>query len=253
MQLDMHMSIPRQQSTPATLVFAAIVAFCCALVVSLAVWWLRPVQLALVATDYTRAILEAAGVATADEVLTDRELARRFLSFEARMVDLENHGFSDSMDPATYDFRTQLNAGLQTKPRYMPLYLRREKGRVSGAVLPLVADGMWSTIHGFVALEADFSTISGVNFYEHGETPGIGDRIQSPQWQARWVGKQLYSEDGSFRFQIRTNPDPALAPFSVDAISGATVTVSAVSQAMSYWFGSDGYGPVLKALREEQR
>ena len=246
------MSIPRQQSTPATLAFAAMVAFGCALVVSLAVWWLKPIQLALVATDYTRAILEAAGVAQAEDALTERELARRFLQFEARMVDLEIHGFSHGLDPATYDYRTQLNAGRQTRPRYMPLYLWREKGRVRGAVLPLYADGMWSTIHGFVALEADFSTIAGVNFYEHGETPGIGDRIQSPQWQAQWLGKKLYGEDGAYRFQIRTNPDPTLASFSVDAISGATVTVSAVNRAMLYWFGSDGYGPVLKALREEQ-
>ena len=87
------MSIPRQQSTPATLAFAAMVAFGCALVVSLAVWWLKPIQLALVATDYTRAILEAAGVAQAEDALTERELARRFCNSKRAWLIWKFTGF----------------------------------------------------------------------------------------------------------------------------------------------------------------
>jgi Na+-transporting NADH:ubiquinone oxidoreductase subunit C len=247
------MNAHKQESVPGTLAFAAIVAFCCALIVSLAVWWLRPIQLSLVASDETRAILETAGLVTAGEVLTDREIGTRFLQFEVLVVDIKTYRFFNSNDPADYNYRVQLNAGQNTKLRYMPLYLLREKGRITGLVVPLIADGMWSTIYGFVALGGDFSTVVSVNFYDHGETPGIGDKIQAAEWQWQWVGKQLFDENGSYRFQIRSNPDPLLASFSVDAITGATVTVSAVNQAMSRWFGDDGYGPALKALREEQR
>lgn len=246
------MNLPERESTTGTLAFAAAVAFCCALMVSLAVWWLRPIQLAQVATDHTRAVLATAGLVKPAEVLSDREVVRRFLQFEVLLVDLQSHDFSKRFDAATYDYRSQFGAAKMTEPRYMPLYLLRDKGRIGTVVLPVIADGMWSTIHGFVALEADLTTIAGVNFYDHGETPGIGDRIQSPQWQAQWVGRRLFDSAGDYRFRIRSNPDPLLAAFSVDAITGATVTVSAVDRAMSRWFGSAGYGPVLTALRERQ-
>ena len=35
-------------------------------------------------------------------------------------------------------------------------------------------------------------SISGITFYEHGETPGLGGEIDNPDWQAGWQGKQLY-------------------------------------------------------------
>ena len=34
--------------------------------------------------------------------------------------------------------------------------------------------------------------ITGLTFYEHAETPGLGDAIEQPAWQARFHGKSAY-------------------------------------------------------------
>jgi Na+-transporting NADH:ubiquinone oxidoreductase subunit C len=240
------------ESTLKTLGFAVGVAFFCALLVSAAVHWLRPIQFAANSIGYTRAILETARLVAAEDALTDREIIDRFLDFEMRVIDLETGRFADLMTPATYDYRTEVNAGRTEHPRYMPAYLLYEEERLTLMVMPFYGPGMWSTIHGLVALEADLATVAGVTIHDHGETPGIGDRIQAPEWLAGWRGKRIYDPDGNYRFQVKALPDPDLAPYTVDAISGATITVSAVDQAMAQWFGSTGYEPVLATLREGQ-
>jgi Na+-transporting NADH:ubiquinone oxidoreductase subunit C len=110
---------------------------------------------------------------------------------------------------------------------------------------------MWSTIHGFIALGPDLATVAGVRFHEHGETPGIGDRIEDRAWLASWAGKRAYGDAGEVVLRIGgTRADPAA---HVDAITGATVTVGAVDRLVSFWLGPAGYGPFLAALRAEER
>ena len=36
------------------------------------------------------------------------------------------------------------------------------------------------------------------------------------------------------------------AGYEVDALTGATVTANAVTALMRYWFGPNGYGPLLQ-------
>lgn len=250
------------ESLGRTLAVAIGVALFCSLLVSTAVYYLRPIELALGAVDRNRAILDAAGIESA--TLDDRQVVDRFLELEARVVALDTGEFSSAVDAASYDYRAalddpdmrveippELDGGrLGVRPRYMPVYFVRDGDRIGRIVLPMYARGMWSTIHAFVALEADLSTIAGVAFYEHGETPGIGDRIENPQWQAGWVGKRIYGPDGVVRFRITADADAVPAEYRVDGITGATVTAEAVNTATRYWFSEHGYGRLLERLRE---
>jgi Na+-transporting NADH:ubiquinone oxidoreductase subunit C len=145
----------------------------------------------------------------------------------------------------SYDYRTV--AETQGKPRYMPVYLLEQQGQLDRIVLPIYGRGMWSTIYGVITLAGDLTTVIGVAFYDHGETPGIGDRIENPAWLEQWRGKRLYTDAGELRFDIRSGSDADA--YRVDGITGATVTVSAVAAMIRDWFGPDGYGPFLAALR----
>ncbi len=110
---------------------------------------------------------------------------------------------------------------------------------------------MWSTLYGLVALEADFNTIAAVTFYEQEETAGLGDQIEDPAWQSRWVGRRLFGSGGDFRFRVASGPvddDSPAATHQVDGLSGATITGNAVTALMSFWFGPYGYGPLLAKL-----
>ncbi len=63
--------------------------------------------------------------------------------------------------------------------------------------MPVHGYGLWSTMHAFLALDVDGTTIKGVNFYEHAETPGLGGEVQNPKWVAQFVGKKITDEAGN--------------------------------------------------------
>lgn len=122
----------------------------------------------------------------------------------------------------------------------MPVFVREDERGIDVIVLPMYGPGMWSTIHGVLGLGADLRTITGVRFYEHGETPGIGDRIQDVAWTDQWVGKQI---------ALGGNDQAGLE--QIDSITGATVTVSAIEKFVAYWLSDDGYGRFLSSLQSE--
>jgi Na+-transporting NADH:ubiquinone oxidoreductase subunit C len=254
-----------KESVFRTLSVAAGVALVCSLIVSTAVFLLRPYQLAYSAVDRNRAILEALEILSPDDEVEARAIVTRFVDLDQRVVDLNSGSFTTDVDAATYDFREATQnpqamveipapediGGIGSRPQFMPVYLVVEGGDLQRIALPFYASGMWSTIYGYVALESDLQTIAGVVFYEHGETPGIGDRILDPQWLGSWRAKRVYGPEGDVRFSITANAQAAQAQYRVDSITGATVTVKAVNDAIQYWFSDHGYGRFLARLAEE--
>ena len=252
-----------RESTLRTLGIAGGVALLCSLAVSSAVSWLRPFQIAYRSIEQNRAIVAAAGLGDDGAPLADSEVVDRFLRLETWLVDLADGSYTATSVGA--DYRSAIDdparsvelaadsdgAGLGRRPQRMPVYVLREGPRIERIVLPVYGRGMWSTIYGFVSLGPDFATVTGVRFHEHGETPGIGDRIQDPRWTASWAGKRAYDDAGAVVLRIGTaGGDPATA---VDAITGATVTVSAVDRLVRFWLGPAGFGPFVAALRAEER
>jgi Na+-transporting NADH:ubiquinone oxidoreductase subunit C len=82
----------------------------------------------------------------------------------------------------------------------------------------------------------------------------LGDQIATPHWQAKWVGKRLYDEQGEMLFRVSeglVKEGAAGAEYQVDALTGATITTDAVTALMRYWFGPNGYGALLERLREQ--
>lgn len=209
-----------------TLLVATAVALFCSLVVSAAVTYLRPIQVAWAEIERNRVILELAGLLETADAGPDREAAMRFREIETLRIDLAS-GLPEGSTP---------------------VYLRMD-GRAPGRViLPIEGQGMWAPIHGFVALEGDCNTVAGIAFHQHGETPGIGDRIEDPAWRASWVGKQAFDQNG--RVALAPGDGPGDDPVhGFDAISGATVTVDAITRMVANWLGAEGYGPFLERCR----
>ncbi len=256
-----------RESVVRTLGVAAGVAVLCSLLVSSAVIWLRPIQLAYASIERNRAVVEAAGLVEPGTALEEREIVDRFLELEIRIVDLDTGMFSDAVPATTYDFRAAINdpdqtrpipddlnvANLGRRPLYLPVYLLRDGAAIERVILPIFGQGMWAMIHGFISIGADFTTIEGVAFYEHGETPGIGDRFLDPDWLARWQGQRAYGDSRQIVFDIGNGTASAPADGGIDAITGATITVSAIENLVRYWLGDDGFGPFLSAQRGEEQ
>jgi Na+-transporting NADH:ubiquinone oxidoreductase subunit C len=98
---------------------------------------------------------------------------------------------------------------------------------------------------------AEGLTIAGIAFYEHGETPGIGDRIQNPDWLAQWRGKRIYANDATVQLFFAAEDSSGPPEFRIDAITGATATVSAVERILRFWLGPQAYGPALQLIAAE--
>lgn len=234
----------------------------CSVIVSTAAVLLKPAQQANKTRDLKRNILMAAGLL--DPTLSVEE---QFEQVETRVVDLDVGQFIDGVDPSTFDQREAANdpqlsraipgdndpAKLVRREHRALVYLvRSEAGALDKIILPIRGYGLWSTLYGFMALEADGNTIAGLGFYEHGETPGLGGEVDNPKWKSIWPGKQVYRADQVaievLKGSVAAGSDQA--QWQVDGLSGATLTTRGVNNLVRYWLGEEGFKPLLDNLRQ---
>lgn len=130
-----------------------------------------------------------------------------------------------------------------------PIYLVRKDGELEQVILPIEGAGLWATMYGFLAVENDGKTARGLQFYEHGETPGLGDAVDKPAWRAQWKGKKLYDESGAPLIEVVKGPAPEGSDYQIDGLAGATLTGRGISEFVRHWIGDEGYGPYLKELQ----
>ena len=255
-------------STQKALLVIFLVALVCSVLVSVAAVSLRPIQLRNQLVERSRNIVALSGLVEPGQKLSSEEILAAIEQLDARVVNIDSGEFDDSMDPNEFDPRAAVNdpdlgvaipgdedmASLGRRTRYEIVHLVWDGDELSRVILPIVGQGMWSTLYGYIALEADLNTIAAVSFYEQTETAGLGDQITRPDWQAKWAGRELLGSDGSVRFRVAAGPVDAgssAARNQVDGLTGATVTGDAVTRLITYWFGPHGYSTFLDNLRNQ--
>lgn len=133
-----------------------------------------------------------------------------------------------------------------------PVYLVTDGATIEQVILPIEGAGLWATMYGFLAVEADGATARGLQFYEHGETPGLGDAVDKPAWREQWHGKRLFDDSGDPLIEVVKGPAPAGSDYQIDGLAGATLTGRGVSVFVQHWIGDEGYGPYLKSLGDKE-
>ncbi len=263
------MSKPKSNNAK-TISVALTLCLVCSVLVSAVAVGLKPAQIENSRLDRNKNILVAAGMYDAESD-TAEDVAERFKDFDVEIVDLNTGSYVDDNalleagipDRNAYDASQATKnaalsedlgendpAGIGRKPKYAKVYVKNdESGKPEMVVLPIQGYGLWGTIYGFLTLESDMNTIKGISFYEHKETPGLGARIEEPEWRAKWSGIHSYDEEGN----VATGVTKAGTPKEnwVDGISGATLTGRGVSNMIQFWLGDQGYKPYLDALRKE--
>jgi Na+-transporting NADH:ubiquinone oxidoreductase subunit C len=142
---------------------------------------------------------------------------------------------------------TELASGEQA-----PVYLVKDGDDIEQVILPVQGAGLWGTMYGYLAVESDGRTARGLQFYEHIETPGLGDGVDKPAWQAQWDGKRLYDENGEPAIEVVKGPAPQGSDYQIDGLAGATLTGRGVTNFIQHWIGDEGYGPYLKSLSSKE-
>ena len=140
--------------------------------------------------------------------------------------------------------------GIAKTEKYAVIYVIEDGDELHGVVLPIYGKGLWSTMYGFLALEADMQTAKGITFYKQGETPGLGGEVDNPKWKALWPGKKLRNEDGEVLIHVVKSQ--GTGDEQVDGLSGATITTLGVNDFVRFWLGEEGFGPYLKQLESKE-
>ncbi|HAU06382.1 MAG TPA: Na(+)-translocating NADH-quinone reductase subunit C [Gammaproteobacteria bacterium] len=261
MSLYTLLSLPNEHPKK-TVFIATSLCLVCSILVAFTSVNLRPLQIANQQLDIKKNILAVAG-----KLHHDTDVDRAFEQFEAKVVDLHSGQYID-IDPQQYDQyqaakdpeqRITLSAqqdiaNIRVKPKWATVYLLKNNHLVEQIILPVSGYGLWSTLYGFIALDADLSTIGGLRFYQHAETPGLGGEIDNPLWREKWQGKQAFDSEGQLKIKVMRGAVPTNAKeysHQVDGISGATLTSQGVSNLVRFWLGQDGFGPYLSQLRSD--
>lgn len=252
---------PSRDSIGNTLRVAITISLVCSILVASVAVILKPIQDNNARKYQQRIILEVANLmqpgADIDELST---------RIETRMVELASGTYVDSPRPDDFDANVAANsaetgiaippeldlANIRRRALYAPVYLVRPTDRVEQIILPVYGSGLWSTMYGYLALATDGATVTGLRFYNHAETPGLGDQIDNPAWISQWAGKELFGPDGEPRIEVGRGvvqidaASQGTARFRVDGLSGATLTGRGVTQLIRYWVGPHGFGPYLE-------
>lgn len=263
-----------------TIAIAVALCLVCAVLVSLGAVALRPLQAYNKNLDMKKNILDVAGLLE-DGMDIDSAFAEKI---EAKLVDLETGDYVDNMNADDYDQRKaakdpKLNiaipkdkdiAHIRMKAKVAKVFLVKEGNDIKSIILPVSGYGLWSTLYGFLSLDADGQTVQSINFYDQAETPGLGGEVVNPKWRALWKGKKVYAESDqpSLDKGLIEEADigePALAlikgsvdsekmgaQYQVDGLAGATLTSNGVTNLVRYWMSKEGFAKYLSKVRTKR-
>jgi len=167
--------------------------------------------------------------------------------------------FQKKMEEAVIDAQGRFVIGkkpdaIQDGEEVYPLYIYREQGTVVAYAFPVEGKGLWSTLYGYLAIEADGRTVRGITFYQHGETPGLGAEIEKDGFQDNFKGKKIWdAATGTLvpvtvvKGRVKDVIPADRHAFYVDGISGATMTCEGVNALLARWLKV--YEPFLRSRR----
>ncbi|MFA0016177.1 Na(+)-translocating NADH-quinone reductase subunit C [Vibrio lentus] len=241
-----------------TLFVVIALSLVCSIIVSTAAVVLKPKQQANAVLDQQTKILEVAGIELAGDIP-----ALYAENIEPRLVDFATGDFVDG-DAAAYDQRKAAKdpaesiklsaeddiAKIIRRANTGTVYLVKDGAETSKVIIPVHGNGLWSMMYAFVAVETDGNTVSGITYYEQGETPGLGGEVENPTWRAQFVGKKLFDENHKPAIQVVKGGAPQGSEHGVDGLSGATLTSVGVQHTFDFWLGDMGFGPFLAKVRD---
>ena len=247
-----------KDSFSGTLMVVVAVSLVCSVIVAGAAVGLKPTQDEQKLLDKQRNILSVAGLLSEGTNIKQVYAER----IEPRVIDLAS---GEYVEAAGFDAQTAAKdptqnvtiqpeddlAGIKVRAKYSDVYLvKGDDGKINQVILPMHGTGLWSVIYAFVSVQPDGNTVNGLTYYQQGETAGLGGEIANPLWQAKFVGKKLYDNDGKVAIHV-SKGGSADKEHGVDALSGASLTSKGVQGSFSYWFGQNGFAPYLAKLKAE--
>ena len=214
------------RSNTYTLIFTSITTIVLGFLLSFVSTSLKETQEINEEIDIMKNILYSLEFSEKDDPWTVEEVKKIFDSSVIQKVVSVNGEIIDNLVPSEIP-----SDKMETQ---FPLYIKIVNNSVDGYAIPIAGKGLWSTLYGYFALENDGSTVKGIRFYKHGETPGLGGEVEKDWFTNNFVGKKITDKNGllvsiqSVKGQVdSSSPD---SYHQVDGISGATMTTKGLNE-----------------------
>ena len=131
-------------------------------------------------------------------------------------------------------------------------FVKDKNNEIQQVIIPVTGKGAKSMMHAFLALGLDGRTVRNLYYYQQRETPFLGARVEDANWRKQWPGKRLLDNSGHPALKIVQDKPEHADEYTVDGISGATLTSTGVEKSINYWMGPQGYGQFLQRLASDR-
>jgi len=214
----------KTNSNSYTIIYSVIIVVIVAFLLAFVFQALKPMQDANVALDKKKQILNSLNIrdlndAQADAKYKEVVVADRVIDEKGKVLlpgttGGENAGFK--LESKDY------------KEGKLAIYICRVNGETK-YVVPVYGMGLWGPISGYIALNADKSTVYGVYFNHESETAGLGAEIKDNKaWQEKFQGKKLFKNGDDKAIALSVEKKVEDPTTQVDAVTGATLTSNGV-------------------------
>ena len=214
----------KTNSNSYTIIYSVIIVVIVAFLLAFVSQALKPMQDANVALDKKKQILNSLNIRDLNDAQADAKykeviVADRVIDEKGKVLlpgttGGENAGFK--LDSKDY------------KEGKLTLYICRVNGETK-YVIPVYGMGLWGPISGYIALNADKSTVYGVYFNHESETAGLGAEIKDNKaWQEKFQGKKLFKNGDDKAIALSVEKKVEDPTTQVDAVTGATLTSNGV-------------------------
>jgi Na+-transporting NADH:ubiquinone oxidoreductase subunit C len=222
--------------------YASVMVIIVAAILSSAAMFLKPYQDENIRIDKMKGILASANIEATTEnaiQLYNQNITQEIvINNKGEVVSIFSNGEFEKGDISAFnlDLKKELYKKSKGLEFNIPLLISESNG-LKTYIIPLRGAGLWGPIWGNIAVQENFSTVVGVTFGHKGETPGLGAEIDTKNFQAQFVGKEVF-RDGKFQSVGVIKGGIATLPadmhiHGVDAISGGTITSNAVSDMLA--------------------
>lgn len=214
----------KTNSNSYTIIYSVIIVVIVAFLLAFVFQALKPMQDANVALDKKKQILNSLNIrdlndAQADAKYKEVVVADRVIDEKGKMLLPGTTGGEDA------GFKLESKDYKEGK---LALYICRVNGETK-YVVPVYGMGLWGPISGYIALNADKSTVYGVYFNHESETAGLGAEIKDNKaWQEKFQGKKLFKNGDDKVIALSVEKKVEDPTTQVDAVTGATLTSNGV-------------------------
>ena len=223
-----------------TIIYSIIIVILVAFLLAFVFQALKPMQDANVALDKKKQILNSLNIRD----LNNEEAAAKYqeVVLADEIID-EQGNVLEKGEQGGENYAFKLNSA-DFKNGKLALFVCKVDGQTK-YVIPVYGMGLWGAINGYIAINADKSTVFGTYFDHESETAGLGAEIKDNRaWQNQFQGKKLFAQDPN-KIALAVSKKVEDPSTQVDGITGATLTSNGVTEMLQTCLGA--YMNFLKA------